>query len=393
MKTKLSLIAAALFATLPAIAAEPTNQELLELLKKQQLEIEALKQQAKKTDEKVEETDSKIESTAEAIESSMGMGSASKTHLGGYGELHYNNIEDNEQVDFHRFVMFLDHEFTDKIRFYSELELEHSLSGDGEPGSVALEQAFIEIDLTESTRVQSGILLTPVGILNETHEPNTFYGVERNPIEKNIIPTTWREAGVAIDTKFAAGFSGNFSVHSGLDVPTDGGNSYLIRSGRQKVANADADSLAYTARLKYTAIPGLELSGSYQYQSDITQGLLDTKASLLSLHAIYNRGNFGLRALYAGWQIDGAEAELFGRDEQNGYYVEPSYRVNEKFGVFLRYGAWDNEAGLSLDSEKKQSNVGFNYWPHENVVFKFDLENRSGAQEGNGFNLGLGYQF
>ena len=397
MKTKLSLVAAALFATLPAMAAEPTNQELLELLKKQQSEIEALKQQANKTDKKVEETDSKVESTAEAIESSMGMGGASKTHLGGYGEVHYNNIEDQEKIDVHRFVLFVGHEFNDKVRFYSELELEHSLlqdTADGDSsGAIELEQGYIEIDLSDDTSVKTGMFLVPVGYVNETHEPTTFYGVERNPIEKNVIPTTWREAGVMLNKQFNAGLTADFAVHSGLSVPTSGGKAFNIRSGRTSVANAPADDLAYTARIKYTAVPGLELSGSYQYQSDVTQGELGASANLLSLHAIYNSGNFGLRALYADWQIDDSGAELVGRDEQSGYYVEPSYRLNEKFGVFARFSSWDNEAGISLDTEKNQSNVGFNYWPHEDVVFKFDIENRSGAQDGSGFNLGLGYQF
>ena len=124
----------------------------------------------------------------------------SKTVIGGYGELHYNNIEDTESIDFHRFVLFFGHEFTESIRFFSEFELEHALSGDGKPGEVELEQAYIEMDLTESTTLKTGLFLVPVGIINETHEPPTFYGVERNPVEKNIIPATWWEAGAGFNT-------------------------------------------------------------------------------------------------------------------------------------------------------------------------------------------------
>ena len=317
----------------------------------------------------------------------------SKTSIGGYGELHYNNIEDAEEIDFHRFVLFFGHEFTDSVRFFSELELEHSLAGDDKPGEVELEQAYIEMDLTDSTSLKTGLFLIPVGILNETHEPPTFYGVERNPVEKNIIPATWWEAGAGINTKFGDGFSADFAIHSGLNVPTDGSKSFLIRSGRQKVAEASADSLAYTARLKYTGVPGLELAATYQIQDDVTQGALDAGATLFSAHAAYSKGSFGLRALYAMWDIDGTEAAALGRDEQEGFYIEPSYRINERFGVFVRYNAWDNNAGDTADTENKQTNYGLNYWPHEDVVLKFDFENRSGAQDGDGFNLGVGYQF
>ena len=387
MKTKAITIAIASILSSSAVyAAEPTTQELLDILKKQQAQIEELEQQVKKSDEKVD-------ASVSIIEDSLSKSAASNTTIGGYGELHYNNIENEESIDFHRFVLFFGHEFTDSIRFFSELELEHSLSGDGKPGEVELEQAYIEMDLTESTKMKAGLFLIPVGIMNETHEPPTFYGVERNPVEKNIVPSTWWEAGAGFNTQFADGLSADFAVHSGLSVPTDGSKSFLIRSGRQKVAKANADSMAYTARLKYTAIPGLELAASYQLQSDVTQGELDADANLITAHAVYNTGNFGLRALYASWSIDGAEAEAIGRDSQEGYYIEPSYKISPKFGVFARYNAWDNNAGDSSDTEKKQTNIGINYWPHENVVFKLDIENRTGAQDGSGFNIGVGYQF
>ncbi|GAA4356784.1 FlxA-like family protein [Kangiella marina] len=388
MKFKLALVSAALMSCITANAAEPTNEELRQLIDAQQKEINELKESVKKADKKAE-------ASVEAAEKSMNNSASSKLSFGGYGELHYNNIEDKESIDFHRFVTFMGYQFTDSIRFFSELELEHSLSGDGKPGEVELEQAYVEIDVTDATSIKSGLFLVPVGILNETHEPPTFYGVERNPIEKNIIPTTWWEAGAGVTSKLAEGLTADFAIHSGLEVPNDAGvYDFSIRSGRQKVAKANADSFAYTARIKYTAIPGLELAASVQHQTDLTQGVLNADANLYTAHAIYNVDGFGIRALYAGWDIDSAEAEMNGQDKQDGFFVEPSYRFNDEFGIFARYSVWDNAAGnSSINTEMKQSNVGFNYWPHENVVFKFDLENRSGAQDGNGFNLGVGYQF
>ncbi|WP_223671182.1 porin [Kangiella shandongensis] len=387
MKFKLALVSAALLACGTVNAAEPTNQELLDLIKSQQKEIENLKKS-------VEEADEKAEASVEAAEKTMSNAADSKLSFGGYGELHYNNIEDKESIDFHRFVTFMGYEFNEDIRFFSELEVEHSLSGDGKPGEVELEQAYVEIDVTDATSIKSGLFLVPVGILNETHEPPTFYGVERNPVEKNIIPSTWWEAGAGVTTELAAGITADFAIHSGLEVPNDGGvYDFNIRSGRQKVAKANADSFAYTARIKYTAIPGLELAASIQHQTDLTQGVLNADANLYTAHAIYNVDGFGIRALYAGWDVDSEQAELAGQDKQDGFFVEPSYRFNDEFGVFARYSEWDNVAGNSIDTEMEQTNVGFNYWPHQNVVFKFDLERRDGAQDGDGFNLGVGYQF
>ena len=392
MKIKiLALAIAGLFSSTNLYAAEPTNQELMVLLKKQQAQINELQKKLGKTADKVEQTDQKIEATVVAVEENLTQ--TSNTRMGGYGELHYSDFKDDKAIDFHRFVLFFGHEFNDEVRFFSELELEHAFSADGEPGEVELEQAYVEMDLTDSTSLKTGVFLVPVGIVNETHEPPTFYGVERNPVEKNIIPATWWEAGVGFNTRFDDGLSADFAIHSGLSVPTTGSNSFLIRSGRQKAAKANADSLAYTARIKYTAIPGLELAASFQLQDDVTQGAVGADASLFTAHVIYNKANFGIRALYASWDIDSTEAKAVGRNKQEGYYIEPSYKINEYFGLFARYNEWDNNAGDSLDTKKKQTNFGINYWPIEEVVFKFDVENRAGAEHGNGFNLGLGYQF
>ena len=168
--------------------------------------------------------------------------SSSDTTIGGYGELHYNNLSNSDhsketkQLDLHRFVIFVNHEFNENIRFFSEFEIEHALVKDTNDGSndgeVEVEQAYIQFDLNETTIANAGVFLIPVGIINETHEPPAFYGVERNPVEKNIIPATWWEAGVMLSGHYDSGFSYDLALSSGLD----GGTS--IRDGRQKTSKA-----------------------------------------------------------------------------------------------------------------------------------------------------------
>lgn len=388
---KKTLIAAALvslFASQGAVASEET-QELRKVIEQQQKVLKDL-------EKRLEETEKRVEQTADVVEESSSAKSA--TTIGGYGELHYNNITDNKkgtdkkEFDFHRFVLFFGHEFTENTRFFSELEVEHSISGDGQNGEVELEQAYIEHDFNQMFTGKAGLFLMPVGIINETHEPPAFYGVERNPVEKNILPATWWEAGAALNVKAAPGLAFDGAITSGLYVD----ESYSIRGGRQKVSKAKAEDLAYTARVKYTAVPGLELAATAQYQSDLTQGRegVDTaSATLLTAHAIYTIEGFTVKALYAQWNIDGQEAKALGRDEQTGWYIEPSYRFNESFGVFARYNEYDNNAGNSADTNVEQTNVGINYWLHENVVFKADYEKVGGAKDSDGFNLGVGYQF
>jgi hypothetical protein len=396
----------------------PSLEELWKIIQSQQAEIEQLKRQQQNTehkavaaDEKATTADKKAEAAVVAVEESnarvsAGGNWADKTRLGGYGELHYNNLDSKEEVDFHRFVLSLGHEFTDDIRLFTEVELEHAVSGEGENGEVELEQAYVEFDLNDRNAVKTGVFLLPVGILNQTHEPPTFYGVERNPIETYIIPTTWWEAGADFHGELGRGFSYNLAGSSGLEVDTTGSDAFLIRPGRQKVSEASANDGAVTGQLKWTGMPGVELGLAGQWQKDITQGELGVGATLLETHADIRRGPFGLRALYARWNLDkhnvinASDPDAVGRDEQEGWYIEPSYKtrlgsIRGEWGLFARYNVWDNNAGSSNDTEMTQVNAGINYWPIADVVFKFDVQqqNNDSADNDNGFNLGIGYQF
>jgi len=382
----------------------PTLEELWTVIQKQQKQIEQLKAKATATEEKVEATGEILEQQVASNSSGNGFGIGSKTKIGGYGELHYNNLEtgageDIKEIDLHRFVLFFGHEFNDRIRFVSEFEIEHGgVEADGSPldGEVEVEQAYVEFDINDELSAKGGVFLLPIGIMNETHEPPTFYGVERNPVENIIIPATWWAGGASISGNFANGISADFAVHSGLKIPTTGGSAYRIRSGRQKISNADANDLAMTGRIKYTGVPGLELAGSVHYQNDISQVSGDgaDEATLLEAHAIWNRGPFTAKALYASWDIDGNGIAAANGDKQDGYYVEGSYKLRSDFGIFVRYNDVD---GVRTSDEFEQFDVGFNWWPHEDVVVKVDYVDRENDTDSDrdldGFNVGIGYQF
>ena len=369
-------------------SAETTVQDLSKTVDSQQHAIDNLQRQLDATTTLIE--NSGLQSAGGAAAGAM---AANETTIGGYGELHYNNLDSKKELDFNRFVLFFGHHFSDAIRLYSEVEIEHSISSASDAGEVALEQAYLDFDLNERHTARGGLFLMPVGILNETHEPPTFYGVERNPVETNIIPTTWSETGAGLHGSPAPGWRYDLAVTSGLNVPTTGGDAYTIRGGRQEGSEAVAENLAYTARLRWTGMAGVELSGTANYQDDITQGAQGVSATLLEAHAVVNQGPFGVRALYAMWNLDGSAPKALGRDEQNGWYVEPSYKVTPELGVFARYNEWDNAAGDAVDSKATQTNVGINYWPHENVVLKADIQQQGGVASDDGFNLGIGYQF
>ncbi|HZW87127.1 MAG TPA: porin [Gallionella sp.] len=360
-----------------------------------------LKRQLQTTDQKVEVTGEQIDKIAtQGVPSKAAW--AEKTQFGGYGEMSLNQLHNGgpsgnvNQIDFTRFVLFTGHEFNDQLSFRSELEVEHAHL-EGNKGELEVEQAYLNYNFNDRLSGRAGIILVPVGILNETHEPPTFYGVDRNPVETNIIPTTWFESGAGLTTHLGSGFTVDSTVTTGFKA--DAADNYGVREARQEQFQGTlARNPAYTARLKWAGIPGVELASTVQYQADITQGLDATAggAILLETHAVLNRGPFALKALYANWNLKGSGPASVGANKQNGWYVEPAYKFSEQWGVFARYNRWDNQAGDVIDSRFSQSNLGVNYWPHPDVVVKFDVQNQkspAGQDAFNGFNVGLGYQF
>jgi hypothetical protein len=415
-----------------AFAATPTVEEMWQLLQQQQKVINELKQKLQltesiltSTEKKVEENAETVELTADAVEQVTLRSEESfgkRTTVGGYGELHYNNLTDDNQdiggdddlsrTDFHRFILFVGHKFSDNIRFFSELEVEHSLAGDDKPGEVEIEQAWLEMDINEYHRVRAGLDILPIGIINPTHEPNTFYGVERNRVETEIIPATWWEAGVGLNGELAPGWNYDAVLHTGLGLPTSGGSALRPRSGRLKVAEADDQDIAFTGRLRYTGIPGLEVGLSGQYQADVTgtDDAVDMSATLFEGHVDWRHASgMALRALYARWDFDNdalLDPDSLNADSLDGFYIEPSYRFAlptkrlGELGVFARYSTWDERnriSGSHRFENFEQFSLGFNWWPHANLALKFDaqFEDADGPVDRvlDGVNLGIGYQF
>lgn len=367
-----------------------------------------LKKALKNTQAQVENNAVAFETVADAFAESGGESTwTNDTSIGGYGELHYTNLSTEgksheESVDFHRYVLFFNHEFSDKLRLFSELELEHSIAGEGKKGEIELEQAWLQYDVTNEAAVRAGILLMPVGILNEIHEPDTFYGVDRNLVETKIIPATWWEAGLAGQYQFDNGLQIDAMISSGLDMS----DNFYIRGARQKVSKQEANDPMFALRLKYTGIPGLRLSGTVIHQTDMAQSSVNNavevgSGTLVETHAIYNKligpGTFTAKAMYSQWFIDVNSEAAQGADNQTGYFLEPSYRMPTKHGdvgVYGRYSYVDYYKNGASEYDVWEG--GVNWWIDKNVVLKADWQHqdkRNGVGDKNGFNLGIGYQF
>ena len=340
------------------------------------------------------------------------------TSVGGYGELHYNEPDGpaRGKLDFHRFVVYLAHSFNDRLSFNSEVELEHTKleAGEEDGGEIAIEQAYLDWQFAGSTGLRAGIILIPMGIINEKHEPATFHGVERPNVDRNVIPSTWREAGIGLFGRLSDDLRYQAYVVAGLDAEGFNGSS-AIRGGRQEGFESDPSNPSVTGRLSYQGSAGLTLGASAfagnttSDQAALGKGTL----TMFSGDAQYGAGNFAGRAAGAYGSIADADRinTEYGNDVADsfyGFYVEGAYNVLPHFDasvetecwLFTRYEKYNTHASVTDITavpayDRDEITVGLTLKPSYNVAFKMDYQflNNAADTDAKLLNFGIGYQF
>ncbi|MCB2206060.1 OprO/OprP family phosphate-selective porin [bacterium] len=342
----------------------------------------------------------------------------SGTTVGGYGELHYNEPEGSAggRLDFHRFVIYLDHQFNDWISFASETELEHTFVAAEEdaPGELAIEQAYLELRPWERYGFRAGIMLAPVGIINLYHEPNTFHGVERPNYHRNVIPTTWREAGIGFFG--APAHTVNFQVYVVSSLKATGFSAGGgLRGGRQQGIESSTRNMAVTGRVEYMPLLGLSLGGSFfAGGADMGNAAFgDAAVTLFAGDVRYAVGNLRLRGEAAFISI--ADADMINAatesaigDQINGWYAEAAYNFlphiadsEQQLFVFGRYEMYNTQAETTgfeaMDIyDRNDVTVGLTWLPSPEVAVKMDYQLFDDARDLDArgqFNAGIGYAF
>ncbi len=359
----------------------------------------------------------------------------SQTIVGGYGEINYNNYDDGERsdvADLKRFVLFFGHKFSDRVRLYSELEVEHAFiaGGDGTSGEVAMEQAFVQYAFSESANLRAGLMLIPSGMLNEYHEPPVFNGVERNEIETRIVPSTWRELGLALQGNVLNGLEYNAGIVTSPDASKfrDAGSG--IRQMRVSGNRAAANDLGYFVGLNYRGLPGFLIGASLFTGNTGQNGLgkgngrtganasllrgADAKLTIWELHTRYSVAGFDLRALYAKGTLDDTAAinaaaglalgsNSAAPESFDGWLAEAAYHVYRKGDIdvvpFARFERYNTQrsvaAGYTIDprNDEQVTTIGVTFAVHPQVVFKADAQNYDTDSTKDRINLGVGYMF
>ena len=368
----------------------------------------------------------------------LGLGpSASKVYakygvsIGGYGETIFQDFSTARQdgtpsnltpiVDVARAVLYFGYKFDDHFVFNSELEFEHAVTASDKDGEAEIEFAYMDwLSRSKAFNLRAGLMLVPVGLINQLHEPPVFLGSLRPDVETVILPSTWREIGAG-GWGDVGPFSWRLYFVNGLDASRYAADGLKEGSGEGSLALAR--SFAVTGRLDYTGVPGVLVGGSF-FSGNSGQGQVTPsgasfagRTTFVDLHldARYRGAQF--RAVWARSTVGDAAAidqlNNLGGDEsvgsrQEGWYAEAGFDVlslvpKSRMSLipFVRYETYDTQAAVPVGYARDPGNdvrvvtVGANFKPIPQVVIKADGQwRRNAARTGvKQLNIALGYEF
>jgi hypothetical protein len=337
--------------------------------------------------------------------------------IGGYGEINYNQPEgDNGELDVQRLVILFGYKFNEKTQFITEIEFEHVKE-------VYVEQAFLQYSLNDNVNLRGGLMLVPMGIVNEFHEPTTFNGVERPSVDGSIIPTTWREIGIGVSGKsneislrYQAYLFNGFASVNGSKVL---GGKNGLRNGRQKGAKSTINKPNFSAKADYYGINGLRLGlagyvGRTQAEDDVDMiDGADVGIAMVGFDARYAYKRFAARGQFINASLTDTEAynTLNSADlgsKLQGWYLESSYNLlsqdkAQQLWAFARYEDYDTHAsvdgGLTKNNafDRNDLTFGLSYKLSQGTVVKADYQIKSNevanSDSTGQLNFGIGVWF
>ena len=418
-RSTLTLALAAAFGAMPVLGQ--TVEEKLQVL---QQEIDDLKAQTRKPAASSLQVSPYSLEYNSMLARSSGLANGA-TNVVGYGEMSYSKFRQSGDAtaDLARFVFGFNHRFDERLTLQSEVEFEHAVVSADDHGEAEIEQAWVNYKLSDGVNFKGGLFLIPIGILNETHEPPTYYGVQRNQVETRIIPTTWRELGVGTHGLFGESFRYDVGITTSfdsgkLDDPLTG-----MRSAHQEGQLANARNLAVYGSLNYR-LPGLLVGGGV-FSGDTGQNGASNPAlqgvaarfTIWDIHAQYRIAGLDLQGLYTSGTLGDADkvtAALFAADPatafaapktMKGWYAQAAYHVYKKgnfdLAPFVRYEridirqAEDAANGLfqNPNNDERIKTIGVNFWVHPQVVLKADVQRYETDKTQDAYRLGLGFMF
>ena len=418
----LTALALSLGLAFSPVQAQSNEAQLVKRLDAMAAEIDKLKAELAQMKAKSDAPATAAMASNTTSSAAPAVASASPTQLSAYGEINYTKPSKDSsatQANITRFVIGYQHRFDEKTKVVAELEVENAVASSTDSGEVAVEQVFIEHRLNDTYGLRAGLFLMPIGLINQNHEPHTFFGVNRPTVETAIIPSTLREVGVQLFGEHDNGVSWSAGLSTGPDLtkwdPLNAeGVESPLRTVHQEGQQAKSKDLTLFGAVDWRGIPGLRLGGGLM-TGKLGHGAAgfagnNARYTLLDVHAKWTPGAWDLTALYARGSISGAgdlNATFAGAPYLvpktfDGFYAQAAYkfRLSSDYAVapFARYEIVNT--GRSFDGSSNPgyktegiTTLGANFNLTPTVVVKADVQRYKVVSDNNRFNLGLGFSF
>ena len=325
-----------------------------------------------------------------------------RTTIGGYAEAHarlehVDGLRDEAGFQAKRFNLFANARVSDFVRFAVELEFEDGAE------EILIEFAAIDLRIHPSFALRGGMLLSPIGKFNLSHDSPLNEFTDRPLVSTELIGVTLAEPGFGALGQFRTGRTGRVTYelyatngfHDGLIMNSPEGTRVAL--GRRNFEDNNG-SPAVVGRLAWSPRVGYELGvsahhGAYNVfnvegtqtdeRRDLTIAVVDAEATIagvqLSGEAAATTIDIpdGLRGIYAA--------------RQRGFYVEAVRPFGQRWVKTMRNSSFAAKARFDLvdfDAQQVgqtegQLSVGLNFRPTQDSVLKLDYVRGKGRDQFN----------
>lgn len=251
-------------------------------------------------------------------------------HIGGYGSFRFeaNDIPNSAKgFTFRRFVLTTDAKLSDRLRVYSETELERLLEVEVEKDAsrgaggvkfaqevegnngaeIGVEQLWLQYDLTRNHAVRGGIILPPLGRFNINHNDD-YYDVPRRTLvdrDAPVIPvkSAWREVGAGLIGAFDFGANAKLSyqayVMSGATL-----NFNLEHVAQTRVPRRSKQETEVEVSLQSGAVDGTQNANAFSWRAALSPTLAG-EIAVSGYHGKYTPQFMSISEPINAWGLDG----------------------------------------------------------------------------------------
>lgn len=334
------------------------------------------------TESRIANLESQIAALREDVKSNN-LDTLSKLHMSGYSNVDFMAGSDRQEDGFTsaRFAPIFHFQFSDRVLFEGELEVETDENGETE---IAAEYANINLILNDYMALVAGKFLSPIGQFRQNIHPAWINKMPTAPVgfgHGGAAPLS--DLGVQLrgGLPLSGSMRANYALFTsnGPTLVVDGADGEMELETEAATSNGDGN-FVYGGRVGFLPVPALELglSGALgkvgvaggHGVSELDPNEPDRDYTVLGADAVYTLGTLQLRGEFIQQTVgsEAGSAKVTGELDFTAWYAQAAYRVPDtKWEGVVRIGDLDTP---NADANRSQWSVGVNYLFANNVIIK-----------------------